>query len=226
MLSGQGRESIRLPFLTIRRTIISFKICIYLGVHYICKCKNACMNPSESILDLLKRRKRRIPPSFLIGTMIIYYCTVITYWMTWKQPKILYRIVLSTCGIASGSIHSRAIWIDSFSKWLRIKPFSSFGNTRKDTICKFRSLKKAKRPIMFSTDESTKETELLYQTIDKLPEKCRKVFLMACLNDKTYQEIADELGTSINTVKTQMKTALKFFTRKPAGRIVLFTFTF
>lgn len=33
---------------------------------------------------------------------------------------------------------------------------------------------------------------------------------MACLNDKTYQEVADELGTSINTVKTQMKTALKF----------------
>ena len=60
------------------------------------------------------------------------------------------------------------------------------------------------------TDESTKEIELLYQTIDKLPEKCRQVFLMACLNDKTYQEIADELGTSINTVKTQMKTALKF----------------
>ena len=33
---------------------------------------------------------------------------------------------------------------------------------------------------------------------------------MACLNDKGYQEIADELGISINTVKTQMKTALKF----------------
>ena len=33
---------------------------------------------------------------------------------------------------------------------------------------------------------------------------------MACPNDKTYQEVADELGTSINTVKTQMKTALKF----------------
>ena len=58
--------------------------------------------------------------------------------------------------------------------------------------------------------EEIKEIELLYNTIDKLPEKCRKVFLMTCLNDKSYQEVADELGTSINTVKTQMKTALKF----------------
>ena len=33
---------------------------------------------------------------------------------------------------------------------------------------------------------------------------------MACLDDKTYQEIAETLGVSINTVKTQMKYALKF----------------
>lgn len=74
--------------------------------------------------------------------------------------------------------------------------------------------------ISFSQDNSTndydtkevnqKEIETLHETINRLPEKCRKVFLMACLNDKSYQEIADELGTSINTVKTQMKTALKF----------------
>ena len=60
------------------------------------------------------------------------------------------------------------------------------------------------------TEKGTEEIEILYNTRDKLPGKCRKVFLMACLNDKSYQEIADELGTSITTVKTQMKTALKF----------------
>ena len=118
--------------------------------------------------------------------------------MIWKQPKTLYRIVSSTCGIASAFIHSRAIWTDSFSKWLKIKLSFSPG-IQENEISHYDTL-----------DESSKEIELLYQTIDKLPEKCRKVFLMACLNDKTYQEVADELGTSINTVKTQMKTALKF----------------
>lgn len=54
------------------------------------------------------------------------------------------------------------------------------------------------------------EIDLLYRTIDKLPEKCKRVFLMASLHDKTYQEIADELDVSVNTVKTQMKYALKF----------------
>ena len=59
-------------------------------------------------------------------------------------------------------------------------------------------------------DESSDVFDSLYQVINKLPEKCRKVFLMACLNDRTYQEIATELGISINTVKTQMKTALRY----------------
>ena len=59
-------------------------------------------------------------------------------------------------------------------------------------------------------EETVEEVELLYHTIDRLPERCRNVFLMACLNDKSYQEITNELNVSINTVKTQMKTALKF----------------
>ncbi len=73
------------------------------------------------------------------------------------------------------------------------------------------SLAQEEEEFLYDTPEKDQEEiELLYNTIDQLPDKCRKVFLMACLNDKTYQEIANELGTSINTVKTQMKTALKF----------------
>jgi RNA polymerase sigma-70 factor (ECF subfamily) len=53
-------------------------------------------------------------------------------------------------------------------------------------------------------------TETLYLTINKLPERCRKIFLMACLDDRSYQEVADELDISVNTVKSQMKYALKF----------------
>lgn len=49
----------------------------------------------------------------------------------------------------------------------------------------------------------------LYQQIDLLPEQCKKVFLLCVLEDLKYQEAADTLGISINTVKTQMKKAFK-----------------
>lgn len=59
-------------------------------------------------------------------------------------------------------------------------------------------------------EEAGREIELLYCTINSLPDECRKIFLMACLDDMKYQEIADALQVSINTVKTQMKIALRF----------------
>ena len=66
------------------------------------------------------------------------------------------------------------------------------------------------QPGILREEEVGRETELLYRTINTLPEECRKIFLMACLDDMKYQEIADTLQVSINTVKTQMKIALRF----------------
>ncbi|WP_010133986.1 sigma-70 family RNA polymerase sigma factor [Ochrovirga pacifica] len=49
----------------------------------------------------------------------------------------------------------------------------------------------------------------LYKQIDLLPTQCRKIFLMCVLEGYKYQEVADRLGISVNTVKTQMKKAYK-----------------
>ena len=49
------------------------------------------------------------------------------------------------------------------------------------------------------------------QTIDELPLKMRAVVKLRFINNYRYAEIADELGISINTVKTHLKRAkLKF----------------
>ena len=65
-------------------------------------------------------------------------------------------------------------------------------------------------PAIAKEEEAGQEIEVLYRTINQLPDECRKIFLMACLDDLKYQEIADTLRISINTVKTQMKIALRF----------------
>ena len=48
------------------------------------------------------------------------------------------------------------------------------------------------------------------KTIDKLPPKCKEIFLMARFDDLSYSEIAEIQNISINTVKTQLKRAMKF----------------
>lgn len=50
--------------------------------------------------------------------------------------------------------------------------------------------------------------KILREGLDKLPDGCREIFLLSRKNDMKYNEIADKLGISVNTVKTQMKIAL------------------
>lgn len=67
------------------------------------------------------------------------------------------------------------------------------------------------------TDEGTDGTEedfeelyaRLQEVMNALPAKCREVFVMGCVDGMSYKEIAEKLGVSVNTVKTQMKVAYK-----------------
>ena len=49
----------------------------------------------------------------------------------------------------------------------------------------------------------------LYLALKKLPEQCRKVLELAVFESLSYQEIADKLHISKNTVKTQVGRAYK-----------------
>jgi RNA polymerase sigma-70 factor, ECF subfamily len=49
---------------------------------------------------------------------------------------------------------------------------------------------------------------ILDNGIESLPDACRQIFLLSRNEDLKYSDIADKLGISINTVKTQMKIAL------------------
>jgi RNA polymerase sigma-70 factor (ECF subfamily) len=51
--------------------------------------------------------------------------------------------------------------------------------------------------------------EAIHQAIQELPQQCRQVYLMKRYDGLKYTEIAEILDISVNTVKTQMKRALK-----------------
>lgn len=59
-------------------------------------------------------------------------------------------------------------------------------------------------------DPDIERMEILYTAINALPTERRKIFLMICVDEMKYQEVADRLGLSRNTVKTQMSRSLKY----------------
>lgn len=62
------------------------------------------------------------------------------------------------------------------------------------------------------SDSPSIEHELrahIRQAIDRLPERCRAVFLLSRYEELSYREIAEKLDISIKTVENQMGKALK-----------------
>lgn len=55
--------------------------------------------------------------------------------------------------------------------------------------------------------EKELENEIM-KAISRLPEDCRRVFRLSRFEEKKYDEIATELGISVNTVKYHIKRAL------------------
>ena len=65
----------------------------------------------------------------------------------------------------------------------------------------------------------------VHNAIDNLPDQCRKIYLMKKYDGLSYNEITEILGISVNTVKTQMKRAIKSLLKNLSYlRIIIFIF--
>lgn len=58
--------------------------------------------------------------------------------------------------------------------------------------------------------EAKEMSERITLVIDKLPTKCRQVFLMSRMDEMSYKEIAELMDISPKTVENQIGIALKF----------------
>ena len=77
--------------------------------------------------------------------------------------------------------------------------------TRHHTIIRERSDETFDEDLMETSELQAKINRLM----DELPDACRQVFIMSRIEEKSNQEIADELNISKRTVETQISKALK-----------------
>jgi RNA polymerase sigma-70 factor (ECF subfamily) len=61
----------------------------------------------------------------------------------------------------------------------------------------------------FEEEEVARRREAMEREIEKLPEKCKEVFVAIVLDNMRYKEVARKLNVSVNTVKTHYTRALK-----------------
>lgn len=63
--------------------------------------------------------------------------------------------------------------------------------------------------VAFEEEEVLRRRRLIEREIERLPGKCREVFVAIVLDNLQYKEVAEQLGVSVNTVKTHYTRALK-----------------
>ncbi|MCR8668915.1 RNA polymerase sigma-70 factor [Aestuariibaculum sp. M13] len=54
---------------------------------------------------------------------------------------------------------------------------------------------------------------ILMKAVEELPEKCKKVFKMSCIDGMKYKDIAIEMDITVNTVKSQRSRAIELLKR-------------
>ncbi|WP_116105467.1 RNA polymerase sigma-70 factor [Lewinella sp. IMCC34191] len=69
--------------------------------------------------------------------------------------------------------------------------------------------------------ENEELQQRINDAIDRLPERCRLVFVMSKLEEMSNREIAEGLGISVKTVENQMTRAYKFLRHYLAGFLTL-----
>lgn len=50
---------------------------------------------------------------------------------------------------------------------------------------------------------------VLFRALETLPEKCKNVFVLSCIEGLAYKDIAEDLQITINTVKSQRSRAIQ-----------------
>lgn len=88
------------------------------------------------------------------------------------------------------------------------------------------SLKKEQKAVELDHKLSDEATEfdfnilqeelytILIDALNSLPEKCKEVFELSCLEGMKYRDIAEQLNISVNTVKSQRARAIELLKEK------------
>ena len=78
-------------------------------------------------------------------------------------------------------------------------------------------------------DEEYQASELdqkIRQSIEKLPESRRRIFIMSRYEGLKYKEIAEKLKISVKTVENQMGSAIKFLKLELSDYLIILTLIF
>jgi RNA polymerase sigma-70 factor (ECF subfamily) len=120
----------------------------------------------------------------------------------WEKRKTL-EIATSLQNYLIRAVRNRCINLLRLEHEQREISFSSLNTAEQETVF---SSESADSPLAVLLEDELDEK--IMQAIGNLPADCRRIFKMSRFENKHYEQIAEETGISVNTVKYHIKNAL------------------
>ncbi len=168
------------------------------------------MSKAETILNLFKEDEKKAF-QLLYDT---YYETLVLFANQITNDSEAAEDIVQECLVDFWFTKRYKTLLSGLDKYVfQAVKFSSLnylrGDRRKKTLHE-----KASREVPVEEEIPDEEEvailEMVYRAIELLPEERRNIFLMVFVENMPYQEVADKLQISKNTVKTQLSRSLKF----------------
>ena len=74
---------------------------------------------------------------------------------------------------------------------------------------------------VYELDDYEQRMARLNEKLEDLPEKQREVLMKCFVEGQTYKDVADEMGISVNSVKTHISRGLKFLRNELKEEMVM-----
>lgn len=144
------------------------------------------------------------------------YPRLIAYSLKYIKDDIAAEEIVGDCLVTLWEKRKDLSHVDNINSYL----YTMVKNASFDYLAKSKqtvSFNQDKHDSALKIDHDVIEEEvhaMLYNALDKLPSKCRKVFELSCLKGLKYKDIANDLNISINTVKSQRARAIELLKKE------------
>ncbi|GAA4304665.1 RNA polymerase sigma-70 factor [Aestuariibaculum suncheonense] len=171
------------------------------------------MNNSSVNNDLLCDFKKGNKVAFK-KIYVLYYQDLCCWINSYTKDKDLAEDLVQNAFLKLWEQRGKLAINDNIKSYLFKLVYNSFlDKIRRDNIFNKKIEEIRYSHIIASMDEDQdiqeKRLNILKQSIDDLPKKCKEVFILSKYDGLKYQQIADQLGISKNTVEVQISKAYK-----------------
>ena len=170
------------------------------------------MTPGKTSIQLLKSLLKKGDADAFKALYNVYYDRLFNFINSYTNSRELTQDIVQETFLKLWNTREKIEIEKSLGGYLYTIAYNTFINTHRKAQRNLKTLdalayKKMNELIEEDSEKRSKKIQKVKEAIEKLPPKCKKIFLLSKYQGYSYSEIAEQLNISVKTVEAQMGNA-------------------